>query len=303
MNAEARQWLLGFMDFLQAEKRVSGHTLQNYSRDLNRMLAFFQEQGLTHWPELSVKTIRLYLAQRHRADIAGKTLQRELSALRSFYRFLVKRDYLTTNPAALVKAPKSPKKLPKLLDVDQAAALLDCPANSLLEIRDQAMFELFYSSGLRLNELVNIDLTDIDLTAGMLLVRVAKGGRQRWLPVGNKAITAIKAWIEVRSAPDSPALFINKMGRRLSTRSVQLRLDRWCEKNGCETTHPHMLRHSFASHLLESSRDIRAVQELLGHQDIATTQIYTHLDFQHLASVYDFAHPRSKKTRDPASGQ
>lgn len=297
MNGESERLVFRFIDFLKTEKRVSSNTVEGYSRDLGRMMVAFEGDGIIHWADLNPKIIRLYLSRRYREGVSGQSLQRELSSLRSFYRFLIKKNHLDVNPAILVKAPKSSKKLPKILDVDQSAVMLNQSADSLLEIRDLAMFELFYSSGLRLNELVTIDVTDIDLAAQTVLVRFGKGGRQRLIPVGRKAVEAVTRWIGVRGVVDTPALFTNKLGKRLSRRSVQLRLDRWCQKYQLEKVNPHMLRHSFASHLLESSRDIRAVQELLGHSDISTTQIYTHLDFQHLAAVYDVAHPRSKKIK------
>lgn len=248
------------------------------------------------WQQVQDRDVRNYIAGRHKNGIGSKTIQRELAALRSFYRFLLKTNQVAHNPALHVQAPKVSKRLPRVLDVDQMMGMLNATPDSVLEIRDLAMFELFYSSGLRLSELVMLDLSDIDFAEGFLRVRFGKGGKQRQLPVGRKALAALNAWLASRPDVNEGAVFVSLQGRRLSQRSVQLRLDRWGKKSGiAEHLHPHMLRHSFASHLLEASKDIRAVQELLGHSNISTTQIYTHLDFQHLAAVYDQAHPRSRK--------
>jgi integrase/recombinase XerC len=253
-------------------------------------------QKLMFWEQVQDSDVRNYIAGRHKNGIGSKTIQRELAALRSFYQFLLKTSQVSHNPAQHVQAPKASKRLPHVIDVDQMAGMLNATPDSALEVRDLAMFELFYSSGLRLSELVMLDISDVDLLDGYLKVRFGKGGKQRQLPVGIKALGALKIWLASRPANNDQALFVSMRGRRLSQRSVQQRLDRWGKKNGIsEHLHPHMLRHSFASHLLEASQDIRAVQELLGHSNISTTQIYTHLDFQHLAAVYDQAHPRSRK--------
>ncbi len=296
MHAGAEQTLAAFLNSLQVEKRASPHTVTNYQRDLKRLQDYCDSLRLTRWSDLSPAVIRRYVAARHRNGIGSKTLQRELSSMRSFFNYLLKRKLLTQNPAKQVRAPKQARKLPKTLDVDQINGMLDRPADSVLEIRDTAMFELFYSSGLRLSELAALDTGDIDLNQRMLRVRFGKGGKQRDLPVGGKAVSAVGKWLARRPQTDESALFTSSRGGRLSQRNIQLRLQRWCVKIGLpEHVHPHMLRHSFASHFLESSQDIRAVQELLGHSNIGTTQIYTHLDFQHLAEVYDKAHPRAQK--------
>jgi integrase/recombinase XerC len=252
-----------------------------------------------NWSDLSHADIRNHLGVRHRQGLSGKSLQRELSAIRSFFNYLCKVEVLALNPANGLRAPKAGRKLPTTIDVDQISGLLDQTTDDLLEIRDLAMFELFYSSGLRLSELVALNLIDIDVEVGSLRVRSGKGKKSRDLPVGKKAIEALQRWFDVRQSlakASEPAVFISTRGGRLGNRSVQLRLQRWCQKIGLpEHVHPHMLRHSFASHMLESSRDLRAVQELLGHSNISTTQIYTHLDFQHLADIYDQTHPRAKK--------
>lgn len=296
MQAQAGQVLISYLEYLKAEKRAAQHTLENYQRDMLRLVSYCDEKKILNWQDLQHTDIRLYLATRHKQNISGKTLQRELAVFRSFYRYLMKRQEVQLNPADNIRAPKAAKKLPKTLDVDQVAGMLDTKPDALLEIRDLAMFELFYSSGLRLSELIMLDTADISFSDGFLLVRFGKGGKQRQVPVGSKALDALNKWLAIRPVVSSPALFLSQRGTRLVARSVQLRLEKWCEKNQLTThIHPHMLRHSFASHLLESSQDIRAVQELLGHSDISTTQIYTHLDFQHLAKIYDQSHPRAKK--------
>ncbi|WP_036277729.1 tyrosine recombinase XerC [Methylomonas sp. 11b] len=295
MHAEADDALQLYFCYLVSEKRVADHTSTNYQRDLKRFRSFCNVQELRLWQQVQDRDVRNYIAGRHKNGIGSKTIQRELAALRSFYRFLLKTNQVTHNPAQHVQAPKVSKRLPHVLDVDQMMGMLNATPDSVLEVRDLAMFELFYSSGLRLSELVMLDLSDIDLSEGFLRVRFGKGGKQRQLPVGSKALDALKVWLTNRPE-GGQAVFVSLQCRRLSRRSVQLRLDRWGKKNGiAEHLHPHMLRHSFASHLLEASKDIRAVQELLGHSNISTTQIYTHLDFQHLAAVYDQAHPRSRK--------
>ena len=248
---------------------------------------------------MTTDEVRRYVAWRHRAGAGGKTLQRELSALRSFFRYLLREGRLGFNPAQGVRAPKSERKLPVTFEADGLCALLDqAPDEDPLALRDQAMIELFYSSGLRLAELVSVNLNDIDLEDASLEV-LGKGAKRRRVPVGAQALAAVKRWREVRgllAAADEPALFVSQRGRRIHPRTVEQRLARWAMERGAgRHLHPHLLRHSFASHLLESSSDLRAVQELLGHANIATTQIYTHLDFQHLAQVYDQAHPRARR--------
>jgi len=288
-----------FLTYLSVEKRSSTHTVSNYRRDLQRLIGFCRQQDIDSWEQIKPADLRSFVSLRHKQEKSPRTIQRELVAARSFFRFLQRSGSLTNNPAAQIKTPKQGKPLPKAVDIDQIAGLLDIEPNSALEARDLAMFELFYSSGLRLSELVMLDLNDIDLADGSLCVRFGKGGKQRILPVGSKAVAAIQAWLPHRQSNCCDALFTSTRGARLGQRSVQLRLDRWCKQHSkAEHIHPHMLRHSFASHLLESSQDIRAVQELLGHSDIGTTQIYTHLDFQHLAKIYDSAHPRAKKASD-----
>jgi integrase/recombinase XerC len=299
MSPNAKQLVAGFLGQLTVEKRASAHTVKNYQRDIENLSAFCNEKGLSDWVGLKQQDIRSHIATRHRQGIGAKSLQRELSAIRSFFNYLLKNRVADINPAQHVKAPKQARTLPKTLDVDQIQGLLEAGTSSVLEIRDLAMFELFYSSGLRLSELNALDIKDIDLNDRSLIVRLGKGGKSRALPVGGKAVVALQNWLQERSKIEclaDGALFVTAKGRRLGQRSIEIRLAQWCKKKGVqEHIHPHMLRHSFASHLLESSQDLRAVQELLGHSNISTTQIYTHLDFQHLADIYDKSHPRAKK--------
>jgi len=291
--------LTDYFKYLEFEKRVSEHTLKSYQRDIKQLVSYCAAHEIEQWQGVLSIDIRNHIANRHRKGLSSKSLQRELSAIRSFYNYLLKKLLVQNNPAKQIKAPKQERKLPKVLDVDQMSGILDSPPDSFLEIRDLAMFELFYSSGLRLSELADLNMDDIDLSERELRVLKGKGGKQRILPIGGKAVTALKKWFLYRTNTTDLAVFISNKGKRLGQRSIQLRLNRWCKKIGLpEHVHPHMLRHSFASHLLESSHDIRAVQELLGHSNLSTTQIYTHLDFQHLAEVYDKAHPKAKKKSD-----
>jgi integrase/recombinase XerC len=288
-----------FLGHLAHERRLSEQTLIAYRRDLERLSDWLSEAESLAIEKLDEQAVRQYLAWRHRHGASGKTLQRELSSLRSLYRWLLREGLAGSNPAVGVRAPKSPRRLPATLDADQLCSLLDNPADDdLLTIRDQAMIELFYSSGLRLAELVSVNVGDIDMAEGELGV-LGKGSKTRRVPVGIKARDAVRRWMLVRAnlaAAGEPALFVSSRGTRINPRTVEVRIARWARLQGAtRDLHPHLLRHSFATHLLESSGDLRAVQELLGHADIGTTQIYTHLDFQHLAQVYDQAHPRAKK--------
>jgi integrase/recombinase XerC len=299
MQADQQQLLVNFFEQLTVEKRASSHTVASYQRDIKRLQSYCADKAILQWSDITQGDIRAHIASRHRQGMGSSSLQRELSAIRSFYSFLLKNRSVENNPAQQVRAPKQVKKLPKTLDVDQIAGLLGAGTSSVLEVRDLAMFELFYSSGLRLSELAALNIEDIDLHDQSLLVRSGKGGKSRLLPIGSKAITALNQWLVQRiknTLPSEVAIFVTTRGKRLGQRSIELRLALWCKKKGIVGhIHPHMLRHSFASHLLEASQDLRAVQELLGHSNISTTQIYTHLDFQHLAEVYDNAHPRAKK--------
>jgi integrase/recombinase XerC len=297
-DSDAPEHLEPFLRHLAHERRLSPHTLTSYRRDLTRIRDWLTAEGRGPWERVDQATVRRYAAWRHRGGASGRTLQRELSALRTLFRYLLREGLVGHNPAQGVRAPKSPRKLPGTLDADQLCALLDHPDDEPLALRDTAMVELFYSSGLRLAELVSVNLGDIDMNDGTLEV-TGKGAKTRRVPVGRQARDAIARWLGVRgglAGMEERALFVSSRGGRIHPRTVQERLRRWAIGQGATRhVHPHLLRHSFASHLLESSGDLRAVQELLGHADISTTQVYTHLDFQHLAQVYDKAHPRARK--------
>ncbi len=296
----AQRWLDRYLDHLRHERRLSPHTQSNYRRDLSQVLGWCRQHGVGGWSQLIQQQVRAYVAWRHRAGIGGRSLARELSALRGLYRFLLREGQVSIDPARGVRPPKTARKLPATLEVDQVISLLDAGGDEPLDLRDRAMLELLYSSGLRLAELVSLNLADLDLRDGTVEV-TGKGAKTRLLPVGRQAGEALQAWLDCRRGlvvADEPAVFVGQRGRRLAPRTVQERLRRWALRFGAPRhLHPHLMRHSFASHLLESSGDLRAVQELLGHANIGTTQIYTHLDFQHLAQVYDQAHPRARRKK------
>lgn len=300
MHDSAVQQLNAFFDYLKNERRMSPHTVSNYTRDLERLRRFCETQAIPAWESLNVHHARAYVANLHHAGLSGRSIQRLLSSGRSLYRFLLRRGAVKQNPLSGVKAPKSPKRLPKTLSAEQAALLVAVEGKDPAAVRDRALLELLYSSGLRLAELVGLNVDDVDLADGTVRV-TGKGAKTRVVPVGRHARAAIADWLGPRTAlaaPDERAMFINQRGRRIAGRTVESRVQYWARRQGVGVpVHPHMLRHSFASHLLESSGDLRAVQELLGHADIATTQVYTHLDFQHLAKVYDAAHPRARRSK------
>lgn len=297
MHPRATQLLEDYLQHLRHQRRLSGHTLSNYARDLTRFSQFLDSINIGSWDKVDEICIRQFIAQRHRQQISARSSQRELSALRSFFKYLITEQVLQDNPALTVQAPKAKRSLPKTLDVDQVQKLVEIKTNTPLAIRDKAILELFYSSGLRLSELVALSLP-LDLHQALLTV-TGKGNKTRTVPIGSKALLALRDWLNIRGQfikDETEAVFVSERGTRLSPRSIQQRLRYWAQVQGLAShVHPHMLRHSFASHILESSGDLRAVQELLGHSDINTTQIYTHLDFQHLAKVYDKAHPRANK--------
>lgn len=304
MQASALNAIDRYLSNLTQTRRLSAHTRAAYAHDLAALVDFCTRQGLDDWPALNSHHVRAYAAACHRRGLSGRSIQRQLSALRGFFEFLLREGLLTHNPARDIRAPKAARRLPPVLDVDQMDRLLKQPEQTdPIATRDRALLELMYSSGLRLAELTALDLHALDLEAGLVRV-TGKGRRTRVVPVGRQARAALRQWLAQRQALLDPsqeqaALFISRRGSRLSTRSVQQRLQRWARQQGLDgNVHPHMLRHAFASHLLESSGDLRAVQELLGHADISTTQVYTHLDFQHLAEVYDRAHPRAKRRKD-----
>lgn len=289
-----------FLAHLTQERRMSSNTIAAYQRDLSRCQAMMTTtSGINSWQQVSSQHIRQWIAQLNRESVSARSIQRYLSTLRSFFRYLIREAIVSDNPAQHVQAPKVAKRLPSTLDVDQMAALLDpVDQQTFITSRDRAMMELFYSSGLRLAELAALDCRDIDMADSLAYI-TGKGSKERVLPVGTQAVNAIQRWLGFRRQHcqlDQTALFISKRGSRLGVRAIQQRLNYWGQKQGIsDHVHPHRLRHAFASHMLEASGDLRAVQELLGHSDIATTQIYTHVDFQQLAKVYDAAHPRAKK--------
>jgi integrase/recombinase XerC len=297
VNATEREWTLRFASHLKHERRMSAHTLAAYLHDLDRLEAFCDERQIARWNALEHVHVRGFAATMHAQGLGARSIQRRLSAVRTFYEFLVREGCCERNPARDVRAPKVKKRLPTTLDADQMARLLEFRAENSLSARDKAMMELFYSSGLRLTELVSLDIPALDLADRTVRV-TGKGGKTRVLPIGRFALDALRAWLKQRAAlrGDEHAVFIGRTGRRLTVRAVQLRVGMWARRQGLGVhVHPHMFRHSFATHLLESSGNLRGVQELLGHADIGTTQIYTHLDFQHLAKVYDAAHPRARR--------
>ena len=286
-----------FLAHLEVERRMSAHTLDAYRRDLAALADWAHKQGIVDLETLQPEQLRAFVAAEHRRGLSPKSLQRRLSACRSWFQWLLKNGRIALNPAAAIKAPKAPRKLPQVLDADEATRLVEVPTDAKLGLRDRALLELFYSSGLRLSELCALRWRDLDLGNGMVTV-LGKGSKQRTVPVGSHARAALDAWRGETKAPDDAPVFPGRGGRPISQRAVQIRIRQLAQRQGMfKHVHPHMLRHSFASHLLESSGDLRGVQELLGHADIATTQIYTHLDFQHLARVYDAAHPRAKRKK------
>ena len=292
------------MRHLETERRLSPHTLSAYRRDLQALLGFARRHSLV-LEEMDSHGVRRFAAQCHRRGLSPRSVARRLSAVRCFFAFLLKAKEIGSNPAVGVQAPKPSRRLPSTLDADQMASLLAMQGDDPLTVRDRALLELLYSSGLRLAELAGLDLGDLDVSDRTVRV-TGKGSKTRVVPVGKPALEALREWIEVRTGmagPTERALFVSRRGTRLAPRTVQQRVQRWARRQGLPVgVHPHMLRHSFASHVLESSGDLRAVQELLGHASLSTTQVYTHLDFQHLAQTYDRAHPRAKRRRGPAAG-
>jgi integrase/recombinase XerC len=287
-----------YLAHLEVERRMSAHTLDAYRRDLAALTEWSQGQGITELTSLQPDQLRAFIAAEHRRGLSPKSLQRRLSACRSWFQWLLRHGRIALNPAAAIRAPKAPRKLPQVLDADEATRLVEVPTDVKLGLRDRALLELFYSSGLRLSELCALRWGDLDLGNGLVTV-LGKGSKQRSVPVGSHARAALEAWHVETGAPNAAPVFPGRGGAPISQRAVQIRIRQLAQRQGMfKHVHPHMLRHSFASHMLESSGDLRGVQELLGHADIATTQIYTHLDFQHLAKVYDAAHPRAKRRKD-----
>jgi integrase/recombinase XerC len=289
-----------FLDHLSTERQLAANTLKAYRRDLDSFTAFLGQQHIDDLGDVTVHVIRAYVAQRHRNGTSPRSIQRTLSAIRALFDYLERENEARHNPARGVRAPRVRRRLPNVLDADQVSHLLaprDGDSRSeLVNVRDIAMLELFYSSGLRLSELVGMNVGDLDLEEGMVRV-VGKGDKERRVPVGGEAREALVKWLDLRGGPNRDApLFVSVRGTRIHQRSVQARFRKiGLARLATSELHPHLLRHSFATHMLESSGDLRAVQELLGHADISTTQIYTHLDFQHLAHAYDKAHPRARR--------
>jgi len=290
-------WIDRYIHHLEFERRMSPLTCKHYRRDLTALLQWCQLHELTHWADLDSEHLRSFTGAAYRKGLSAKSLQRRLSAIRMFYRYLLREKHVKKNPVDAVSAPKARKRLPGNLDADRMARLLEIPGEGPLVDRDRAILELLYSSGLRLAELVDLDCGDVDMHDATVRV-TGKGNKDRIVPVGRKALKALTAWYKSRSGmagEDEKALFVSNRGSRLSHRSVQARVTHWAKHQGIDSNvYPHLFRHSFATHLLESSHDLRGVQELLGHANISTTQVYTHLDFQHLAQIYDQTHPRAK---------
>lgn len=291
---DAQQQVTQFLEYLRTEKNYSKHTVSSYRRQLHSVMKTTDD-----WQSMTIHDYRERLAAWNRAGLAPASINQRLCALRGLYNYLVREKLASNNPLDSISAPKSARRLPKDLSVDSIFYLLDkMPDDDDLAIRDRAILELFYSCGLRLSELQQLDIAQLDI-AGQQIRVLGKGNKQRQLPVGKKALTALQDWLTIRPAflkESCPAIFLSSRGQRLSQRAIQSRLAYWGKRLGLPAKlHPHKLRHSFASHMLEGSGDLRAVQEMLGHANLTTTQVYTHLDFQHLAKVYDAAHPRAKK--------
>ena len=277
---------------------MSANTLDAYRRDLEALVQWSGAMGVADVATLDGEQLRGFIAAEHRRGLTPKSLQRRLSACRGFYAWLLKHGRIAANPVASVRAPKAARKLPQVLDVDEAVQLVELPTDAPLGVRDRAILELFYSSGLRLSELCALRWHDLDLGEGLVQV-LGKGSKQRIVPVGSHACAALEAWRKDSGGKHDAPVFPGRGGKPITPRAVQLRLRQLAQRQGIfKRVHPHLLRHSFATHVLESSGDLRGVQELLGHADIGTTQIYTHLDFQHLAKEYDGAHPRARRKRD-----
>ncbi len=289
-----------FEQHLRSERQLSPHTVSNYRRDLDKLQRWAGDNSLHRTTDLDSQYIRDCLGQLHRKGLQGKSLQRWLSTLRTFFDFCYRQGWVAGNPAAGIQSPKSPRKLPRTMDVDQVNQYLNLSSDDWFSVRDLAIVELLYSSGLRLAELANLDMQDINLRESTVTV-TGKGNKTRILPIGSVANKQLRKWLAVRDECNKDAgnaVFISRQGKRISHRNIQDRLKKLSLRQGLHNNvHPHMLRHSFASHMLESSGDLRAVQELLGHANISTTQVYTHLDFQHLANVYDKAHPRAQRKK------
>ena len=298
---EPESQILQYIEHLRTEKNYSAHTIKSYQRQLSTTLQGCIDSASKGWQKMDIHHFRGLIAKWHRGGLSPRSIHQRLSALRGLYNYLIREKQAQSNPLASLRAPKMGRKLPRDIEIDEVFQLLDgMPKSTPLEIRDHAILELFYSSGIRLAELAGLDLFNIDFSDQSVQV-LGKGNKSRRCPVGSKALVAIKRWLGERSTiadVEERAVFVSQKGSRLSHRAIQQRLKYWGQRLGLSTpVHPHKLRHSFATHMLEASGDLRAVQELLGHANLSTTQIYTHLDFQHLASIYDAAHPRARNKK------
>ena len=291
-------WIDRFIRHLEFERRLSPQTCKNYRRDLKALAAWAAAQDIADWGAIDSEHVRAFSATCFRKGLSARSIQRRLSAARTFYRYLLREKVVSNSPVTSVSAPKSKKRLPGNLDADRMARLLDIPGDGPIVDRDRAMLELLYSSGLRLAELVDLNLGDVDMSDATVRV-TGKGNKDRIVPVGRQALKALRQWALTRAdlaGAGENALFVSNRGARISHRSVQSRVKHWAKRQGIDANvYPHLFRHSFATHVLESSHDLRGVQELLGHANISTTQVYTHLDFQHLAQIYDQTHPRARR--------
>ncbi|MCX8581053.1 tyrosine recombinase XerC [Gilliamella sp. B3482] len=286
-----------FLNYLKSEKQLSVNTQVNYRRQLYAIIDLTKDLDIEKWQAIDSSAVRLLISRSRQTGLQARSLSLRLSALRSFFDWMVKNEMISVNPARGVVNPKLGQHLPKNIDIDEVNQLLDIEYNDPLSVRDRAMLEVMYGSGLRLSELVNINCRELNLREGEVRV-MGKGNKERKLPLGRESVKWIEYWLTMRNElkPQDDALFISKLGKRISPRNVEKRFAQWGIKQGLSShVHPHKLRHSFATHMLESSGDLRAVQELLGHADLSTTQVYTHLDFSHLSEVYDSAHPRAKR--------
>jgi len=296
-NVES-DWIDRFISHLTYERRLSPLTCKHYRRDLHALTGFCDKSGVEHWNDLESEHFRAFAALAYRRGLSARSIQRQLSAARTFFRYLLREKHVERNPVDSVSAPKGPKRLPGNLDADRMARLLDIPGDGPIVERDRAILELLYSSGLRLAELTDLNCGDVDIHDATVHV-TGKGNKDRIIPVGRHALRALALWNKSRvqlAAAEEKALFVSSRGTRISKRSVQARITHWARHQGIDSNvYPHLFRHSFATHMLESSHDLRGVQELLGHSNISTTQVYTHLDFQHLAQIYDKTHPRARK--------
>jgi len=291
-------WIDRFIRHLEYERRLSPLTCKNYRRDLQALAAFCEKSDVSRWDDLDSEHVRVFSATCFRKGLSARSIQRRLSAARTFFRYLIREKAVSKNPASSVSAPKGRKRLPGNLDADRMARLLDIPGDGAIVDRDRAILELLYSSGLRLAELIDLNIGDVDMHDATVRV-TGKGNKDRIVPVGRHALKALRQWYASRgdlADADETAIFVSNRGTRISARSVQARVKHWAKHQGLDANvYPHLFRHSFATHVLESSHDLRGVQELLGHANISTTQVYTHLDFQHLAQIYDQTHPRARK--------